>query len=84
MKMSGTAKIKSIEWLVFKAALLIAMATLNIGFLKVCKTIYSGCCLVLAYIGFNCSRALKRVVDTIVHLRKFALFPCSGEHGLIT
>jgi len=33
---------------------------------------------------FNNTYALKRAYNRSVHHRKFALFPCSGGHGLIT
>jgi len=75
MKMFVTAKIMSIEWIVFNATLLAAIVKLYIHFAKTYTVLFAIPWLVYDHPIFNCSHALKRVVDTIAHLRKFALFP---------
>jgi len=80
MKTIDTAKIKDIAEIFTSKAMLAAMATLCIGFF----TAYMSAALwfytiLVTTAFFTCTHAHKRIVNRIIHRRKFALFPGYAE-----
>ncbi|MDB5024942.1 MAG: hypothetical protein JWP78_2697 [Mucilaginibacter sp.] len=82
--MLDTAEIRNIAGLISGPAMLAVMALLSIRFIMA----YAAVGILYFYVPdmhiSNVAYAPKRIVNSNIHDRKFALFPCSAGHGLIT
>ncbi len=84
MKKPGKATIRNIVRIISEKAMLPVMAMLFARFIQAYIAVCLWYCEIPNLHISNDAYAPKRVVDRFVHHRKFALFPCSAGHGLIT
>jgi hypothetical protein len=81
MKTFDAERIKDIVEEFTSKAMLVAMATLCIRFFMAYMTASVRFYTMTATAFFSCRYAQKRIVNRIVHHRKFALFPGYAKHS---
>jgi len=81
MKTLDAERIRDIAEEFTSKAMLAAMATLCIRFFMACMTASVRFYTMTEMTSFSCIYAQKRIVNRIVHHRKFALFPGYAKHN---